>query len=111
MSFVSAVDARTRINREELKQFRELSETADDFKVPPVCEQCLAEEPSEEDCNLSDEDKVKLFCDPEGKIPNPFAVSIDDPLVQSFYFWYVIIFGLFGIYQIVRMYREDINGI
>jgi uncharacterized membrane protein len=42
---------------------------------------------------------------------NPFAVSIDDPLVQSFYFWYVIIFGLFGIYQIVRMYREDINGI
>ena len=42
---------------------------------------------------------------------NPFAVSIDDPLVQSFYFWYVIIFGLFGIYQIVRMYREDIDGI
>ena len=42
---------------------------------------------------------------------NPFAESIDDPLVQSFYFWYVIIFGLFGIYQIIRMYREDIDGI
>jgi uncharacterized membrane protein len=42
---------------------------------------------------------------------NPFADSIEDPLVQSFYFWYVIIFGLFGIYQITRMYREEINGI
>ena len=42
---------------------------------------------------------------------SPFAESIEDPLVQSFYFWYVIIFGLFGIYQIVRMYREDIDGI
>jgi len=42
---------------------------------------------------------------------NPFADSIEDPLVKSFYFWYVIIFGLFGIYQIARMYREDINGI
>lgn len=44
--------------------------------------------------------------------PNdPFASSIEDPLVQSFYMAYVGIFGIFAIYQIIRMYREDIDGI
>jgi hypothetical protein len=44
--------------------------------------------------------------------PNdPFATSIEDPLVQSFYMAYVGIFGIFAIYQTIRMYREDIDGI
>jgi uncharacterized membrane protein len=44
--------------------------------------------------------------------PNdPFASSIEDPLVQSFYMAYVVIFCIFGIYQIIRIYREDIDGI
>jgi len=44
--------------------------------------------------------------------PNdPFASSIEDPLVQSFYMAYVGIFGIFAIYQIIRMYREEIDGI
>ncbi|MDA8733277.1 hypothetical protein N9M76_01470 [Gammaproteobacteria bacterium] len=44
--------------------------------------------------------------------PNdPFANSIEDPLVQSFYMAYVGIFGIFAIYQMVRIYREDIDGI
>jgi uncharacterized membrane protein len=42
---------------------------------------------------------------------DPFASSIEDPLVQSFYMAYVGIFGIFAIYQIIRMYREDIDGI
>ena len=44
--------------------------------------------------------------------PNdPFASSIEDPLVQSFYMVYVVIFCIFGIYQITRIYREDIDEI
>ena len=44
--------------------------------------------------------------------PNdPFASSIEDTLVQSFYMVYVVIFCIFGIYQIIRIYREDIDGI
>jgi len=44
--------------------------------------------------------------------PNdPFASSIEDPLVQSFYMAYVGIFGIFAVYQIIRIYREDIDGI
>ena len=44
--------------------------------------------------------------------PNdPFASSIEDPLVQSFYMAYVGIFGIFAIYQIIKIYREDIDGI
>lgn len=44
--------------------------------------------------------------------PNdPFANSIEDPLVQNFYMAYVLIFGIFATYQIIRMYREDIDGI
>ena len=36
--------------------------------------------------------------------PNdPFASSIEDPLVQSFYMAYVGIFGIFGIYQILSL--------
>ena len=42
---------------------------------------------------------------------NPFASSIEDPLVQSFYMAYVFIFGIFAIYQIIKIYREDIYGI
>ena len=42
---------------------------------------------------------------------DPFASSIEDPLVQSFYMAYVGIFGIFAIYQIIRIYREDIYGI
>ena len=42
---------------------------------------------------------------------DPFASSIEDPLVQSFYMAYVGIFGIFAIYQIIRIYREDIDGI
>jgi uncharacterized membrane protein len=42
---------------------------------------------------------------------DPFANSIEDPLVQSFYMAYVGIFGIFAIYQMVRIYREDIDGI
>ena len=42
---------------------------------------------------------------------NPIVDSIEDPLVQSFYMSYVVIFGLFGIYQVVKIYRENIDGL
>jgi hypothetical protein len=42
---------------------------------------------------------------------NPIVDSIEDPLVQSFYMSYVVIFGLFGIYQVVKIYRENIDGV
>jgi len=42
---------------------------------------------------------------------NPIVNSIEDPLVQSFYMSYVVIFGLFGIYQVVKIYRENIDGV
>jgi len=42
---------------------------------------------------------------------NPIIDSIEDPLVQSFYMSYVVIFGLFGIYQVVKIYRENIDGV
>jgi hypothetical protein len=41
---------------------------------------------------------------------DPFVDSIEDPLVQSFYMSYVVIFGVFAIYQIVKLYKGDING-
>jgi hypothetical protein len=41
---------------------------------------------------------------------DPFVDSIEDPLVQSFYMSYVVIFGVFVIYQIVKLYKGDING-
>jgi len=43
---------------------------------------------------------------------DPFVDSIEDPLVQSFYMAYVVIFGLFGVYQVIRIYRgNNIYGI
>ena len=42
---------------------------------------------------------------------NPIVDSIEDPLVQSFYMSYVVIFGLFGIYQVIKIYRENIDGV
>jgi hypothetical protein len=41
---------------------------------------------------------------------DPFVDSIEDPLVQSFYMSYVVIFGVFAIYQIVKIYKGDSNG-
>jgi len=40
---------------------------------------------------------------------DPFVDSIEDPLVQSFYMSYVVIFGVFAIYQIVKIYKGDSN--
>lgn len=43
---------------------------------------------------------------------DPFVDSIEDPLVQNFYMAYVVIFGLFGVYQVIKIYRgNDIDGI
>ena len=43
---------------------------------------------------------------------DPFVDSIEDPLVQSFYMAYVVIFGLFGAYQVIKIYRgNNIYGI
>ena len=43
---------------------------------------------------------------------DPFVDSIEDPLVQSYYMAYVVIFGLFGVYQVIKIYRgNDIDGI
>ena len=42
---------------------------------------------------------------------DPFVDSIEDLLVLNFYMAYVVIFGIFGIYQVIRISREDINGI
>jgi len=41
---------------------------------------------------------------------DPFADSIEDPLVQSFYMAYVIIFGIFAIYQVIKIYKGDGDG-
>ena len=37
---------------------------------------------------------------------NPFANSIEDPLVQNFYMSYVVIFGIFAVYQILKFQKE-----
>ena len=42
---------------------------------------------------------------------NPIVDSIEDPLVLSFYMAYVVIFSLFGIYQVIKIYRENIDGV
>jgi hypothetical protein len=43
---------------------------------------------------------------------DPFVDSIEDPLVQSYYMAYVVIFGIFGVYQVIKIYRgNDIDGI
>ena len=41
---------------------------------------------------------------------DPFADSIEDPLVQSFYMAYVAIFGIFAIYQVIKIYKGDGDG-
>ena len=41
---------------------------------------------------------------------DPFVDSIEDPLVQSFYMAYVVIFGIFSIYQVTRIYKGDSDG-
>ncbi len=44
--------------------------------------------------------------------PNkPFVNSIEDPLVLNFYMAYVVIFGIFGFYQMLRIYKEEIDGV
>jgi uncharacterized membrane protein len=44
--------------------------------------------------------------------PNkPFASSIEDSLVQNFYMSYVVIFGVFAIYQIIKLSKGDVDGI
>ena len=44
--------------------------------------------------------------------PNkPFVNSIEDPLVLNFYMAYVVIFGIFGFYQMLRIYKEEIDRV
>ena len=42
---------------------------------------------------------------------NPLANSIEDPLVQNFYMSYVVIFGIFSIYQIIKISKGEMNEI
>jgi len=42
---------------------------------------------------------------------DPFVDSIDDPLVINFYMSYVLIFGLFAIYQIFKISKGEIDGV
>jgi uncharacterized membrane protein len=42
---------------------------------------------------------------------NPFANSIEDPLVQTFYMSYVVIFGIFAVYQIFKISKGEMNEI
>ncbi len=42
---------------------------------------------------------------------DPLASSIEDPLVQNFYMSYVVIFGIFSVYQIFKISRGEMNEI
>ncbi len=42
---------------------------------------------------------------------NPLANSIEDPLVQNFYMSYVVIFGIFAVYQIFKISKGEMNEI
>ena len=42
---------------------------------------------------------------------NPLATSIEDQLVQNFYMSYVVIFGIFAIYQIFKISKGEMNEI
>ena len=42
---------------------------------------------------------------------NPLASSIEDPLVQNFYMSYVVIFGIFSVYQIIKISKGEMNEI
>ena len=40
---------------------------------------------------------------------NPFANSIEDPLVQNFYMTYIVVFGIFALYQIFKISKGEVN--
>ena len=42
---------------------------------------------------------------------NPLANSIEDPLVLNFYMSYLVIFGIFAIYQIFKISKGEMNEI
>ena len=42
---------------------------------------------------------------------NPLASSIEDPLVQNIYMSYVVIFGIFAVYQIFKISKGEMNEI
>ncbi len=42
---------------------------------------------------------------------DPLASSIEDSLVQNFYMSYVVIFGIFSVYQIFKISRGEMNEI
>ena len=42
---------------------------------------------------------------------NPFANSIEDPLVQNFYMTYIVVFGIFALYQIFKISKGEVNEI
>ena len=42
---------------------------------------------------------------------NPFANSIEDPLVQNFYMSYIVIFGIFAVYQVFKISKGEVNEI
>lgn len=42
---------------------------------------------------------------------SPFANSIEDPLIQNFYMSYVVIFGIFVLYQMIKISKGEINEI
>ena len=44
-------------------------------------------------------------------LSNPLASSIEDPLVQNFYMSYVVIFGIFSVYQIIKISKGEMNEI
>jgi uncharacterized membrane protein len=44
-------------------------------------------------------------------LSNPLASSIEDPLVQNFYMSYVVIFGIFSVYQIFKISKGEMNEI
>ena len=42
---------------------------------------------------------------------NPFANSIEDPLVQNFYMTYIVVFGIFSLYQIFKISKGEVDEI
>jgi uncharacterized membrane protein len=42
---------------------------------------------------------------------NPFANSIEDPLVQNFYKTYIVVFGIFSLYQIFKISKGEVDEI
>ena len=52
-----------------------------------------------------------LFNDRFIFINTGLANSIEDPLVQNFYMSYVVIFGIFSVYQIIKISKGEMNEI